>query len=220
MSYSTYTSNIRELSETDGVFTTAQAKRFGIPADALSYACRTGRLERVSQGAYRLIGSQPTQLDELSAAWKLTSPEKMSFERIPFASWDGIAIGGTTAASIIGIGDFYLSPYRIFAPRRINSRNTSVRFGVREIAREDVAFIGGLPVTRAERTLLDLCIDKEDPSLIAKALSDCARRFTGSFSFGHLKSLFVSTFGADKGMSQLEALLADAGIERKAYDVL
>ena len=50
------------------------------------------------------------------------------------------------------IGDFYLSPYRILAPRRINSRNAEARFGIRGVPRDDVSFIEGIPVTGAERT--------------------------------------------------------------------
>ena len=34
------------------------------------------------------------------------------------AVWNGIAIGGTSTASILGIGDFWLSPYWIYARKR------------------------------------------------------------------------------------------------------
>jgi hypothetical protein len=139
----------------------------------------------------------------------------MSYERIPASSWDGRAIGGTTAASILGIGDFYLSPYRFFAPKRINSRNTSVRFGVRKIAHDDISFTEGFPVTRIERTLLDLCLDKEDPSLVADALSDAVSKYVCSLDYAHLKTLFVSTLGTDKGEMRLASLFADAKIGRK-----
>jgi predicted transcriptional regulator of viral defense system len=215
MNYSSHISAINELAATEGIFTAGQAKRFGIPNDALSYAYRAGRLERIAKGAYRLTGSQPTRFDELSAVWKLTAPDKMSHERIFLSSWDGIAIGGTTAASLLGIGDFYLSPYRIFAPKRINSRNTSVRFGIRNIARVDVAFVEGLPVTKIERTLLDLCIDKEDPSLVADTLSDAMNKYAGSIDYRHLESLFANTMEPDKGKVCLDSLFADARIERK-----
>lgn len=45
------------LSESEGVFTTAQAERMGVPRDALHDAVESGRLERIMRGAYRMIGS-------------------------------------------------------------------------------------------------------------------------------------------------------------------
>lgn len=92
------------------------------------------------------------------------------------AAWDGIAIGGTSAACILGIGDFWLSPYRIYARKRINSRIAEVSFAVRVVDEEDIAWVDGLPVTKAERTLVDLCLDFEDPSLIGDALRGAARK--------------------------------------------
>lgn len=215
MAYANHISAINELAATEGVFTTAQASRFGIPVDALSYASRAGRLDRIAKGAYRLVGSQSTELDELSAVWKLTAPGKMSHERISANSWDGVAVGGTTAASILGVGDFYLSPYRIFTPKRINSRNVSVKFGTRRIARDDVSFTEGLPVTKLERTMLDLWLDKEDPSLVVDALSDAMHKYTHSFKLGHLEALFVDALGAEKGKRQLGFLFANAGITKE-----
>lgn len=216
MTYANHISAINELAATEGVFTTAQAKRFGVPADALSHAYRVGRLERIAKGAYRLIGSQATELDEVSAAWKLTAPGKMSHERIPVVSWDGVAVGGATAASIQGIGDFYLSPYRIFAPKRINSRNANVKFGTRIIMRDDVSFTEGLPVAKPERTILDLWLDKEDPSLVADALSDAVYKYTHTFRLDHLEALFVGALGKDKGKQQLDFLLTTSGIKEKS----
>ena len=44
------------------------------------------------------------------------SNREFTHERVQPSAWDGIAAGGTTAASIHGIGDFYLSPYVLIAP--------------------------------------------------------------------------------------------------------
>ena len=130
-----YSSALNELSASEGVFTTAQAARLGIPRNVLSKACESGKLVRVLHGAYRMAGTPSSQFDDLAAAWKLTAASKMSYERMPASAWDGIAVSGSTAASILGIGDFYASPYRILAPKRINSRNPDIRFGVRRINR-------------------------------------------------------------------------------------
>ena len=164
-----YLSIMNELSASEGVFTTAQAMRLGIPRNVLAKAREAGKLVRIAHGAYRMAGTPASQLDELTAAWKLTDPAKMTHERVPVDAWDGIAVAGNTAASILGIGDFYLSPYRILAPRRINSRNVETRFGVRDISRNEVSFASGIPVTSIERTLVD-------PSLVEDALSDAREK--------------------------------------------
>lgn len=52
----------------------------------------------------------------MAAIRKLTAPAKFTHERM--AAWDGIAIGGTSAANILGIGDSWLSPYWIYARKR------------------------------------------------------------------------------------------------------
>ena len=145
MTYSDHITAMNELSSSEGVFTTAQAQRLGIPRDALAHACA-------------------------AAIWKLTDPARFTWERQ--AEWDGVAVGGTAAASLQGIGDFFASPYRIYAPRRINSRLEAAAFAARAINAEDVSWEHGLPLTRPERTLIDLCLDSEDPSLIADAYRD------------------------------------------------
>lgn len=51
MRYSNHIGAIAELSESEGVFTTAQAARMGVPRDALHDAVESGRLGRVVRGA-------------------------------------------------------------------------------------------------------------------------------------------------------------------------
>lgn len=171
MTYSNHIAALNELSASEGVFTTAQAARLGITRNALSQAVASGRAERIAHGAYRLAGSQADFTDELAALWKLTAPAAFTHERMQTSAWDGIAIGGSTAASLQNLGDFYLSPYRIYAPRRINSRVDSASFAIRKIDPDDVSWIKGLPVTRPERTLVDLCLDDEEWSLVEDAFN-------------------------------------------------
>lgn len=181
-----YTSIIDALSATEGVFTTAQAARLGVPRNVLAKACDAGKLTRVAHGAYRSAASPSSPFDTAAAAWKLTDADKMSHERMQASNWDGITVAGATAASLQGLGDFYLSPFRLLAPRRINTRSEDVRFGIRQVDREDVSFEFGMPVTRPERTLVDLVLDHEDPSLIHDAYQDAVGRGIDS---EHLQAL-------------------------------
>lgn len=163
---------IIELSESERVFTTAQAARLGIPRDVLAKACASGRLVRVAHGAYRMAGVPSLETDELAAAWKLTDAPAFTYERMVPEAWDGVAVAGSTAANLLGIGDFYLSPYVLVAPRRMRSRMAGLSFAVGRVRREDVSFLEGFPVTRPERTMLDLALLGEDPSLVRDALAD------------------------------------------------
>ena len=206
---------IAELSESEGVFTTAQAVRMGITRDALHDAAESGRLERIMRGAYRLVGSGSAQTDELAAIWKLTDPARFTWERMQPDAWDGIAIGGTTAASLLELGDFYLSPYRIYAPRRINSRNKAASYAIRPVPRKEVSFIGGLPITRPERTLVDLVADYEDMSLVANALQDALRSGAG-FDMAKLAGMLAAKYGDGKTERILEELGAEGDRDRKA----
>ena len=201
MTYSDHITAMNELSSSEGVFTTAQAQRLGIPRDALAHACAAGRAERICRGAYRLAGTQSRETDALAAIWKLTDPARFTWERQ--AEWDGVAVGGSTAASLQGIGDFFASPYRIYALRRINSRLEAVAFAVRAINAEDVSWEQGLPLTRPERTLIDLCLDSEDPSLIADAYRG-ARDF--GLDYERLGKLVRETSATPKREKALEPL--------------
>ncbi len=167
---------LNELSASEGVFTTAQAARLGIPRKTLSQAVASGRAERIVHGAYRLSSTMGNLTDELAAIWKLTDPFAFTHERLSSKAMGGIIIGGATAACLLGIGDFHLSPYRIYSPKRINSRIKVASFATRAIDPSDVTIVEGLPVTRPERTLIDLCLDFEDPSLIEGAFRDAATK--------------------------------------------
>lgn len=211
MKHSNHIDKIAELSESEGVFTTAQAARMGVPRDALHDAVESGRLVRVVRGAYRMVGSGSSFMDELAAIWKLTAPAKFSHERMRVADWDGVAVGGSTASALLGIGDLQLSPYRLYAPRRINTRNPSTSFARRYVARDEVTFESGLPVTRPERTVFDLVADDEDPSLVADVLADASRKFPG-FDYGKLRGLLEGRYGEGRGRGIFEVLMEDSGL--------
>lgn len=206
MLYKRHIAKIAELSESEGVFTTAQAGRMGIPRDALHDAVESGRIERVMRGAYRMVGAGSSYADELLAVWKLTNPSAFTHERMRYSNWDGIAIGGHTAASLLGFGDFHLSPYRLYAQKRINSRNPLASFAKRCIQRDEVSFVQGMPVTRAERTIADLVHDDEDTSLVADALRDAAYQNRG-FDFKMLKELLGQDNSSGRGSGIYEVLL-------------
>lgn len=218
MSNANHISAMNELSASEGVFTAAQAARLGITRNALSQAVASGRADRIFHGAYKLSGIPGHYTDELAALWKLTSPAAFTHERMRAGAWDGIAVGGSTAASLLGIGDFYLSPYRIYAPKRINSRIAAVSFATRAIDPHDVTWLEGLPVTRMERTLVDLCLDHEDPSLIANAFADAMSRGASPDRVRDIAESQPRRKSVRNALSPINSLLASAE-EGKRHEV-
>jgi hypothetical protein len=178
MSYSSNIAAIEELASSEGgVFTSGQAARAGIPRYALSHAAKSGRIERLRHGAYRLSSIPATALDDLVAVYKLTSPDRFTHERMG-ASFDGIAACGATAAHVLGVGDLEPEPWEIAVPKRFNSRMDGTRFRVVGLGRDDVVWTEvGLPVTRAERTIVDLAREATEESLLADVLADAIRRY-------------------------------------------
>ncbi|MBB6334155.1 type IV toxin-antitoxin system AbiEi family antitoxin domain-containing protein [Schaalia hyovaginalis] len=211
MGASNHVGAIARLSDSEGVFTTAQAKRMGIPRDALHDAVESGRLERIVRGAYRMVGSGSSFTDELAAIWKLTAPAKFSHERMRVPEWDGIAVGGSTASALLEIGDLHLSPYRIYASGRMNTRNPSASFARREVARNEVRFASGFPVTCPERTVFDLVVDDEELSLVADVLGDASRKFP-DFDYGRLQRLLEGRYGERRGRGIHQGLMEDSGL--------
>lgn len=206
MSNSSNISAIEELAASEGgVFTSGQAARVGIPRYALSYAAKAGRIERVRHGAYRLSSLPGSARDDLAAVYKLTSPDRFTHERMG-AGFDGVAVCGATAASVLDIGDLHPEPWEIAVPRRFNSRMADTRFHVMDLGREDVAWTeGGFPVTRAERTIADLARDAAEESLLAGVLVDAIRRYGATeLDIRPLRDLL--------GGERLRALLAAAGV--------
>lgn len=214
MKNANHIASIAELSESEGVFTTAQASRMGIPRDALHDAVESGRVERVVRGAYRMIGSGSSYTDELVAVWKLTDPSAFTHERMRYSSWDGVAVGGHTAASLLGYGDFHLTPYRLYAPRRMNTRNPLASFAKRAVCRDEVSLVFGVPVTNAVRTIVDLVRDEEDMSLVADALQDAAYRDRG-FDFEGLERLLAKSYSSAKAAKIYGTLLDRIGFGSK-----
>ena len=141
----------------------------------------------------------------------------MTHERMQAGEWDGVTVAGSTAASILGIGDFYLSPYRILAPRRINSRNAEARFGIRGVPRDDVSFIEGIPVTGAERTLVDLVLDGEEPSLVQDAFADARAKGLDTEKLERLAAEAKASARERKTMDRLFGGVQDPGSSGNGY---
>ncbi|MBQ9059295.1 MAG: hypothetical protein IJ125_08945 [Atopobiaceae bacterium] len=166
-------------------------------------------MERVVRGAYKMASSSDSDIETFVAFWKLTRPSAYGFERA--LSFDGIAVGGHTASFIHGFGVLQPEPCRIYAPNRMRSRLPGVSFAQRKIEERDVMLREGMYVTRPERTILDLVLDREDLSLVADTLHDARVQFetSGGFSMERLRELFDGIReGGMEGRDLLDMLVA------------
>ena len=68
---------------------------------------------------------------------------------------------------------------------------------MRKVARDEVSFASGFPVTTLERTIFDLAADDEDLPLVADALHSAC---VGSrpFDFNKLEALIHGKYGKNK----------------------
>lgn len=201
MNKNTHIETLAQLAASqNGLFSTAQANAYGVPRDAVARLARLGRITRMAQGVYHLNGVPSNIYDDLRAAWLSTAPEIMLYNRL--AQHDDIVIGGRTAAAIHGIGEFFLSPYRFYTSKRFNSRNSEISCSIRHIPTNETTVIDGLRVTTVERTLYDLALDNEDPSLLANTIRETVESRQG-LNYSELERIIDTHRNEGKGHRRL-----------------
>jgi predicted transcriptional regulator of viral defense system len=199
---------VSEIAESQmGLLTSAQAERFGVSRNVLAYMAKSGKIERLEHGVYRVSGTPYDSNQGIYAVWLGTSPKQMAHERR--TGYDGIVVGGRSAATIHGMGDFFLSPYHIYTPVRINSKRPGIVFTKRHVDPSDVIYTdGGLPITSATRTIFDLMCDSEDPSHVASALEGAVRN--GMVDEDRLMALAKTRRGLPYSQDEIEVLMRSA----------
>ena len=172
MSSQKHTKAVNEIAASQmGLFTTAQAERFGVSRNVIAYMAKTSKIERIEQGVYRIAGMPFDEKQGIYAVWLGTNPRLMAYERS--ANFDGIVVGGRSAAACYGVGDFFLSPYRFLVRNRINSKRQNVIFTISKVGESDIVRLdGGLPVTSITRTLYDLAMDYDDSFQVEQIIYD------------------------------------------------
>lgn len=75
---------------------------------------------------------------------------------------------GVTAAIIHEIGDFFLDGFDFMVPARKGTRLPGVRLRIRQLTRDEVIPVQGLPTLTVERTLADLVELGTDLSLVRR----------------------------------------------------
>lgn len=144
-----------------GVFTRQQAFQIGATRRMIDHRLETGRWERVFPRVYRLPGTASGWRQTLMAIC-LTSPDVVGSHR--------------SAARLLGLVGFENSPLEVTVPRgHWLRRRGLIAHESLDLARGDCARIDGIPVTKPDRTLIDLAA-VVSPDKLEEALDDAIRR--------------------------------------------
>ena len=123
-----------------GVFLTADALAAGLTHQALGRRLDKGVVRRLHKGVYAMTSVPTSAKQTLLAACRWGGP--------------GSAASHRSAAALWQLDGFELDVIEIVSPRRLNSDRVKARVGAVPVA--DFTEIDRIPVTRIERSLIDL----------------------------------------------------------------
>lgn len=150
----------------DGYFTTQQAASAGYSSQLLLKHIRAGRIERSRRGIYRLVHFPAGEHEELAVVW-LWSERAGVFSH-------------QTALALHGLSDVLPAHIHVTLPAEWRARRLRVPRGVvvhhDDVAAEDRAWFGPVPITSPRRTLADCAREQLSPELLRQAARQALRR--------------------------------------------
>ncbi len=197
----------------DGLVTTSQAVRVGVPRLSLARLAETGDAERLAHGVYRVRGADADQLTELRAAWLAADPARNAAERAADLGHP-IVVSHRSAAAVHDIGNMYADHHEMTAPVRKQSRRSDVIVHRADVPRSHIVIARGMLVTTIERTLADLARTEPELGDVADALADAYRR--GAVDLEALAPMLDAAarrHGARDGADLLQRMLELRGLD-------
>jgi predicted transcriptional regulator of viral defense system len=142
-----------------GYFTTRQAEELGVDRRYLTHHLRSGNLDRVDRGIYRLRNY----------------PRHRSEDVMATILWvgDGAVASHATALAIYDLADAMPAVIHISVDRRFRGRRSGVVVHKGRLPEDDVTNRGGIPVTTPLRTIADVAADA---SVATAAASEAIER--------------------------------------------
>jgi predicted transcriptional regulator of viral defense system len=125
-----------------GVITRAQLLDLGLATGAIAYRLRSGRLHRVHHGVYAVGRPDLSRAGRWMAAVMSCGSEAVLSHR--------------SAAALHGIVDVAVRRIEVTVPPASAHRRPALRVYRRTVEAEERTVIDGVPITTADRTLLDL----------------------------------------------------------------
>ena len=177
-----------------GVFSAVQAAALGIAAPALTRRLRSGAIDRLLPGVYRIVGVPPTVRQTIVAGSLWGGPGAVLSHLTAAALWslDGVAPGDV---------ELWVPSKRIAPPGIVVHRG--------EIEAIDVRMRDAMQLTSPARTLLDVAIRLDDEDFEAAAESAFRRGITNPASVRRR----LDAIGRQRSCR----LLAAAGVPRTSW---
>ena len=125
-----------------GYITTAQAAEVGVSRQQLSYLARTGSLDRVAQGIYRLRRFPAQRFEDVIVACLWVGEESV-------ASHD-------TALAVYELTDAMPAVIHVSVPRRFRGQRRGIVVHTAPLGDGERTERAGVPVTTVERTIADV----------------------------------------------------------------
>jgi predicted transcriptional regulator of viral defense system len=173
-----------------GYFTAAQARDAGVHQVRLSQLHKSGDIERVSRGVYRLARFPISPIGEYVEASLWPQVRRPDVRGV---------ISHDSALVVFGLSDVNPAKIHLTLPRDIRVRRTVPRNLVlhyADLAPTDVRQVaGGIPATTPERTIRDVHAAHIGPALVRQAIEDGRR--TGQLSLDTADRLERELLGAE-----------------------
>lgn len=157
-----------------GYFTRAQALREGVDDMDLRRAVRSGAVERLDHGVYRIRGAGSDPHERLRVAWLRLTPGLSPRERTVRPH---VWVSHRSAAALFDLGVAVADVPELTSDRRLQTRG-KIRIHVRSagLERAEWTVHDGFAVTTPSRTLADLAADHMDGGHLGRIASDALAR--------------------------------------------
>ncbi len=191
-----------------GYFTAAQARDAGVLQVRLSQLHKSGDIERVSRGVYRLARFPISPIGEYVEASLWPQVRRPDVRGV---------ISHDSALAVYGLSDASPAKIHLTLPQDMRVRRTVPRHLVvhyADLAPTDVRQVaGGIPATTPERTIRDVHAAHIGPALVRQAIEDGRR--TGHLSLDSADRLERELLGTEPRIAQ-GAQKAEKGTRRRS----
>lgn len=158
-----------------GLVTTAQAKLDGVQGVQLLRLERSGALESVGHGVYRLAAFPPPDHLRIKVAWLRLDPGTPARDRCTGGPGSGV-VSHTSACAVHGLGGRPADPVELTVSSRRTTRDEAVVLHRAALDAQDITVVDGLPVTTVPRTIVDLLEDRADAARTGTFVAEAAAR--------------------------------------------
>lgn len=191
---------LRDLTDAQhGYFTRPQAVDEGVDDMDLQRAVKSGAVDRLDHGVYRIAGAGQDVRERLRVAWlRLTSDRSPRQRTVNPHLW----VSYRSAASLLDLGVTTADMPEFISDRRLQTR-AEVRIRVRTAGLERGEWMvhDGFAVTTPARTVADLAADRMDGGHLGRIVSDALAK--GLAVDNEIRAALV-------GRADLESILAQA----------